>query len=100
MQILIERHQKQEIKYKSNTIVGITCTNSNNKEFRLTQTKFWYKHFFMNEILQYMQIALLHCKDNLSLISKLSLLLSKEEHEEYDIVSIPLRTLMKYTKMI
>ena len=82
-------NMKQEIKYKSKTIVGITRTNSNDKEFRLTQNNFSYKHFSMNEILQYVQLALLHCKDTPTLISKLSLLLSKEEHEENDIISIP-----------
>ena len=90
MEILIRDSIKQEIKYKSNTIFGITRTNSNDKEFRLTQKNFSYKYFSMNKTLQYMQIALLHCKDNLTLISKLSLLLSKEEHEEYYIISIPL----------
>ena len=89
MEILIERSIKQEIKYKSNTTVGITCTNSNDKAFRLTQNNFSYNHFSMNEIIQYMQIVLLHWKDNPTLTSKLSLLLSKEEHEENDITTIP-----------
>ena len=78
-------YTKQEIKYKSNTIVGITNTNSNDRDnYRITQNNFSHKHFTMNKMHKYINIALHYCKDNATLTSKLSLLLPPKEEYNYE----------------